>query len=479
MVTSWPASGSEMARPAPICGSSPAGKASVRTVMKPATANASSAGSGSRAGCAPCCASFASVLVAVVMVDALRGWLRGSGGDTVDRVAQVGDKAAGHAFVQRVGERHHAQSLAAVDEPGVAVGPAPAPGAGGFRGTRPARIAQHREAQSEAGSRRIGQVQAAGLVARHVLDQRTGQQRAAALAQGLQQAQEVLRRARHAGAAGREGPRIEDAGGAVGNANRACDHGHEFAFAQAVRVRVVVHVRGRHAARIACHEAGVGHAQRAGDQLPHGGVERRAMDALDQRAQHVGRERVAPCAARLVQQGHAGDAPQVLGQADGGVVHAVGDAGAGIGSVCAGLEEAIAQPRGMAEQLPRGDTRRSAIGQARAEFGQPTVDILVKIKTALCQQHHCRHGDDRLAYRSQPEDGIAAHGLSAFAIGQARRLLVDQFAVTADQHDGADQSPLFQRLPDHGVDALIQGGYMGHNWARCNRGEGHGEILVQ
>ncbi|SCU74516.1 hypothetical protein CNECB9_1830002 [Cupriavidus necator] len=89
------------------------------------------------------------------------------------------------------------------------------------------------------------------------------------------------------------------------------------------------------------------------------------------------------------------------------------------------------------------------------------------------------HGDDRLAYRSQPEDRIPAHRLSAFPIGQACRLLVDQFAVTADQHDGADQSPLLQRLPDHGADARIQGGYMGHTWARCNRGEGHSGFLVQ
>ncbi|MCY1184139.1 hypothetical protein D9M73_248080 [compost metagenome] len=133
----------------------------------------------------------------------------------------------------------------------------------------------------------------------------------------------------------------------------------------------------------------------------------------------------------------------------------------------------------MAEQLPRRDTCRSAIGQARAKFGQPTVDTLVKVEPALCHQHQCGHGDDRLAYRSQPEHRIHAHRLSAFPIGQACRLLVDRFAVTADQHDGADQPPLLQRLPDHGVDARIQGGYMGHTWTRCNREEGHSGILVQ
>nr|KGD14486.1 beta-lactamase domain protein [Burkholderia pseudomallei] len=257
--------------------------------------------------------------------------------------------------------------------------------------------------------------------------------------------------------------RIERACGLEANAGRVgkrrCDLERRHAARPARRGGVRrIDVRRREPRCVVRVETRIDHAERRRHELGHRVFERLVAYGLDQRAEHVGRERVRPRRAGLVQQRHARDAAQVLGKRDARAIHAVGHAGARIRAVRVRFEKTVAEARRVRQQLPRGDARGAAAGQRGRERGQPARDARVEIELARRDSAHRRRRHDQLRYRREPEQRVLAHRHAGLAIGEPRRAPVSELAAARDEHDRADQAPLRERGVDRRVDPLAERG---------------------
>ncbi|VFT63233.1 Uncharacterised protein [Pseudomonas aeruginosa] len=336
------------------------------------------------------------------------------------------------------------------------VGATPAPGAGSLRRLRDSRVAQHGETQAEAETGIGRQFQAGYLVAAHLLRQTRRQQRRAALAKDFQKAQHVAGAADHPRPAGRIGRRFESPTRLEANADAVLERRHGLPPGHSARAWPVADVDRRQSARVGAEEAAVAHAGWNPDPLPQRFRQRPPVDPLHQRAEHVGGQRIAPGAAGFVEQGHGGQATEILGQVETRQVHAIGNPGAGIGAVCVGFEEAIAEAGAVAQQLPRRDARLAAVGQARTERRQPVGDRLIEGQPALVHQAQGRDADDRLAHRGQAEQAVLAHYPAGFAVGQAGSPSIEPLPPVCHQHHRPHQALVGECRLDHLIDIFRQ-----------------------
>jgi hypothetical protein len=338
----------------------------------------------------------------------------------------------------------------------VAVGAAPLPGAlrQGGAGASGVDDDGAPEAEAHAGLR----LEARELVAHHRLGGFGAHEGAAARANRLEELQKVARRARHSGAARRVRGPVEDAprrevhhAAAEGGVVRV---GHEHGAGTPVAVG------GGEPRRVRDREAGVGQAERAGDQALDRLGQRDARGAGDDLAEHVDRERIAPRRAGLGVQGHRREPPRVLGEREAGLVEAVRHPCPAVGPAFGRVRKAVAEPGRVGQQLAYGDDRLAPAFELGAKLGQPLRYRVVEAELASVNERERGGRDERLRDRREPKDGVFAHRTARLAVGLARRPAVDDPAVARHQGHHAHHALLGEGPIDDLVEALAQGGFV-------------------
>lgn len=131
----------------------------------------------------------------------------------------------------------------------------------------------------------------------------------------------------------------------------------------------------------------------------------------------------------------------VIAQADYQLESAVRDLNlAAVAIARRAAQKAIAQARGVAEQLAQGDGGVAAVRLAWLELRQPARDGLVQAEATLGDQGQGGDRGDRLGHRGQAKQRIDRHCLSRFPVGQAGGPAIDDATVTGHQDHRAHQA---------------------------------------
>jgi hypothetical protein len=201
-------------------------------------------------------------------------------------------------------------------------------------------------------------------------------------------------------------------------------------------------------------EGRVGHVQRAVDTLGERLGERLAAHDLHHAPEDVGREAVLPTGARLVEERGATHALDELvhrqrerGCVRGFGIHLVdlGGPPVTVGETGRVAHQVLDRHRALGGRPFQADPlilERGNVFRHRIREDQP----------AFLEERQCRHRDDRLRHRRDPEDRIRRHRRPGRFVEEARRASVRDASLADHDDDGAGDPPTLhvglQDLPD-------------------------------
>ena len=244
------------------------------------------------------------------------------------------------------------------------------------------------------------------------------------------EAQVVLHRHHQATAAGKEGDadELRVFAGAVLH-NEAAVLAHDVVGAEPFH-----HLR-RHV------EVGVVHAEGTEQAVLHEAVERGAAHALHQMPQHVGRKAVVPALAGLEQERYVRHLLNQLAGVAHEVIPIVDQPRLAVEPIDDGVAVvAVAQARGVHQQLPRRDGRRDGRhlaggGQRRhaLPLGKELGHGRIQQQLAVLDEHQRRDAGDGFRHRVDAQERIGRQFRAGFQVQQPGHMLEHHRAAPRDE----------------------------------------------
>ena len=225
---------------------------------------------------------------------------------------------------------------------------------------------------------------------------------------------------------------------------------------------------------------GVRHPERLEDAGPEELVERDSRGDLGDRAQDVGRVAVDPAFTGLGVEGKRSHAPHRFANR----LFPVGEVPAGdlrFGPFLGGRPLAVADPRGMGEQVPDGDRpprRHDVVGPIGVGAGDRGLPVFREIaadrvrdqQPSVLLQDHDGHAHERLGLGSDPKDVVDFERVSGLAVAVSEGLEVDGLPATCNERYRAGKGPGLDIALESGVEpgqpVRVQSGRAA--WGRCD-----------
>ena len=228
-------------------------------------------------------------------------------------------------------------------------------------------------------------------------------------------------------------------------------------------------------------EAGILHAERREDPLPHVAVERQAAHALDRLAGPVDVDAVLPLLAGVGDHRHlqglelagadAGDVGHLHVALDVLVPQVVAEAGR-VGQQVTQRDRPLGRPElGLALGIEALQHLRGA------ELHHDVADRLVETELALLDHLHGSDRGHRLGHRGDPEHRVRRHRCTAHEVALAEGAFVeDALVVGGERHDAGDIAG-GDRAAQHGVYLRLVGAGLARpeqGYTRCQQSAGAG-----
>jgi hypothetical protein len=212
-------------------------------------------------------------------------------------------------------------------------------------------------------------------------------------------------------------------------------------------------------------ERRVGHAERAEDPAREELVQTLPGDDLDDPAEHVGGDRVAPLAARLEQQRHRGELIADSRQVSASRRAPLEAAGAVDRVHRVVAHEAVGETGGVRQQVPDPDRlggRHGLVADVAAAGEHPDVaerrDVPVErvgqLESAFLVEHHRRDGSDRLGHGVDAPQAVRLNGQPRLDVALPVGGHVRELAVPGDRDEPAGQLLLVHVAGEVPVDAV-------------------------